>query len=254
MILAWPWLGGYLYQPLPTLSFDFLTEFLPMSDQAPDVLEIVHGAEPEWSVIWLHGLGADGHDFVPVVSELGLPDSPGIRFLFPHAPYRAVSINGGMRMRAWYDIRSMDIVTRPDVEGIEESARYLTGMVEAEIARGVEPCRILLAGFSQGGAIALHTAFALHRHIAGVIALSTYLPLPEDVDVGIAGANHDVPIFMAHGTFDPIVPLALGEAARRRLEQAGFDVTWNTYAMPHAVSPDEIRSIGDWMRALMGRP
>lgn len=251
MIVVWPWFDGYLYQPLPTLTLDYTSEPRVMTEQSPDGVEIVHGANPEWSVIWLHGLGADGHDFEPVVSELALPQSPGVRFVFPHAPYRAVTVNGGMRMRAWYDIRAMDIVTDPDVDGIEQSSRRLVEIVEDEIARGIAPEKIVLAGFSQGGAIALHTAFALHHHLAGVIALSTYLPLPDDVDVGIAGANHDVPIFMAHGTFDPIVPIILGEAAKSRLEEAGFDVTWHTYAMPHAVSPGEIRGIREWLLAVM---
>ncbi|KAA3622444.1 MAG: carboxylesterase [Proteobacteria bacterium] len=223
-----------------------------MTAQSPDKLEIVHGENPEWSIIWLHGLGADGHDFEPVVRELALPASVSVRFVFPHAPYRAVTINAGMRMRAWYDIRAMDIVSQPDVEGVEASSKMLAALVEAEVERGVEPGRIILAGFSQGGAIALHTAFELHRHIAGVIALSTYLPLPDDVDLGIASDNHDVPIFMGHGLFDPIVPVALGEAAKERLLAGGFDVTWQTYPMPHAVSPDEIAAIRAWLLDVTG--
>lgn len=247
MLLRWPWLGGFLLQPLPTFSLDFLSEPLVKTEQGPDRVELTIGDRPEWSVIWLHGLGADGHDFEPVAAELGLPDSPGIRFVFPHAPYRSVTINGGMRMRAWYDIRAMDIVSRPDGEGVEASSDRLAELVEEEMARGIEPGRVVIAGFSQGGAIALHTALTRTPNVAGVIALSTYLPLAADA--AAAGTGSGLPVFMGHGTFDPVVPLALGEAARRRLDEAGFDLTWRTYAMPHAVSPDEIVDIRDWLTA-----
>jgi phospholipase/carboxylesterase len=248
MNLLWPWLGGYLYQPVPAWSFDFLSEPHLMTQQNPDRVELEIGSDPEWSVIWLHGLGADGHDFEPVVAGLGLPKSPSIRFVFPHAPYRAVSVNAGMRMRAWYDIRSMDIASIPDAEGVEASTQRLVELVEEETTRGIATGRVILAGFSQGGAIALHAALTRRPPVAGVIALSTYLPLPTDVDADEARGR--TPVFMGHGSFDPVVPVGLGEAARKRMENAGFDVTWRTYGMPHAVSPEEIGDIRSWLMRL----
>jgi phospholipase/carboxylesterase len=252
MILFWPWFGGVLFQPLPAYTFDFSSEPSTMTENGPDRVELSVGKSPEWSVIWLHGLGADGHDFEPVVAELGLPGLPGIRFVFPHAPYRAVTVNAGMRMRAWYDIRAMDIAASPDVEGIEASAQQLAALVDEEIARGIAPERIVVAGFSQGGAVALHAALTRSLPVAGVIALSTYLPIPADVDAARAAGNVDKPIFLAHGTFDPVVPVALGEQAMRQLKGAGFDVEWHTYAMPHAVSPGEIGDIREWLLRLIG--
>jgi phospholipase/carboxylesterase len=252
MILTCPWFGSYLYQPLPEFSFDFSSHPDLMTEQQPDRVELETGDSPQWSVIWLHGLGADGHDFEPVVAELQLPGAPAVRFVFPHAPYRAVTVNAGMRMRAWYDIRALNIVAAPDVEGIEASSTVLANLVDEEIARGIAPDRIVVAGFSQGGAVALHTALTRPVSVAGVIALSTYLPLPRDVDEAKAFDAPRPPVFMGHGSFDPIVPISLGEAASQRLADAGFDVTWRTYPMPHSVSPEEIGDIRAWLCSLMG--
>ncbi len=251
MLLRWPWPGGVLYQPVPLPTFDFLSEPSVKTEQTPERVELETGADPAWSVIWLHGLGADGHDFEPVVAELGLSQDPAVRFVFPHAPYRSVTVNGGMRMRAWYDIRSVDIAAAPDAEGIEASSQRVVGLIDEQIDRGIAPGRIILAGFSQGGAIALHTALTRNVPIAGVIALSTYLPLPGDVDLAEKRHATSLPLFLAHGTFDPVVPLALGEAASRRLAEAGFHVAWRTYAMPHAVSPGEIDDIREWLDAVI---
>ncbi|MCZ7597366.1 MAG: alpha/beta hydrolase [Gammaproteobacteria bacterium] len=221
-----------------------------MNDSAPDRVEIQIGDSPEWSVIWLHGLGADGHDFEPVVAELGLPTSPAVRFVFPHAPYRAVTVNGGMRMRAWYDIRAVDIVTAPDADGIEASADHLAQLVEDEFARGIDPGKVIIAGFSQGGAIALHTMLTRSLPLAGVVALSTYLPVPSVL--GTAGADRrPVPVFMGHGTMDPVVPLFLGAAAMDRLSEAGYEIEWHTYAIPHSVSPAEIDDLARWFAKVM---
>lgn len=246
MILQWPmpWAGGVLYQPLPLYTFDFLSEPDTMTANSPDRVERVIGNDPTWSVIWLHGLGADGHDFEPLVGELGLSGDPGVRFVFPHAPYRAVTVNGGMRMRAWYDILSMDIARVPDADGVEESCDRLAALVAEEEARGIPAERILLAGFSQGGAIALHAALTRALPVAGVVALSTYLPLPS---AAVDGPRP--PVFMGHGSFDPVVPPSLGEAARERMAEAGFEVAWHTYAMPHAVSPEEIADLQAWFAA-----
>lgn len=250
MMIRLPWIGGWLYQVLPHTPVDSTYGPLAMNDSAPDRVEIQIGDSPEWSVIWLHGLGADGHDFEPVVAELGLPTSPAVRFVFPHAPYRAVTVNGGMRMRAWYDIRAVDIVTAPDADGIEASADHLAQLVEDEFARGIDPGKVIIAGFSQGGAIALHTMLTRSLPLAGVVALSTYLPVPSVL--GTAGADRrPVPVFMGHGTMDPVVPLFLGAAAMDRLSEAGYEIEWHTYAIPHSVSPAEIDDLARWFAKVM---
>lgn len=221
-----------------------------MTQNGPDRVELVHGDNPNWSIIWLHGLGADGHDFEPVAAALNLPDSVSVRFVFPHAPYRSVTINGGMRMRAWYDIRAMELDSRADAAGVEESTQLLKGWVEEEISRGIDPSHIILAGFSQGGAIALNIALKLDQKVAGIIALSTYIPSP--VATGTEVANAGIPLFMGHGQFDPVVSPALGEAARQTMIESGFDVTWQTYPMPHSVAPEEIRDIRNWLGQVLG--
>ena len=222
--------------------------------QIPECVEIELG-QPSASVIWLHGLGADGHDFEALVPELGLPHDAGIRFVFPHAPMRPVTINGGMTMRAWYDIRTLDREGPQDEAGIRESAQLLERLIERERQRGSDYGRIVVAGFSQGGAIALHTALRFPRRLAGLIALSTWLPLAQAFREEVAGASgvasHDLPIFMAHGRYDPVLPLELGEISKDALEHAGFVVEWHEYPMAHAVCPDEIDALRRWLQKVL---
>jgi phospholipase/carboxylesterase len=210
-------------------------------------LEITTGPKPLLSVIWLHGLGADGHDFEPIVPELSLGFAA--RFVFPHAPVRPVTINGGMAMRAWYDILGLDRRAPEDAVGIRTSAAAVTELIDSEIARGMPAERIVLAGFSQGGAIALQTALREPRKLGGVMALSTYLPLASTLAAERSAASAGLPIFMAHGTADDILPLALGESSRRALEALGFSVEWHAYAMAHSVCGEEIGAIGAWLTA-----
>ena len=200
-------------------------------------------------VIWLHGLGADGHDFEPIVPELNLPAGHGIRFVFPHAPYMPVTINQGYVMRAWYDILSMDIAETQDEAGIRRSSEQLRALIEQQIQAGIDPKRIVLAGFSQGGAIALHTALRFEQPLAGLMALSTYLPLENQLAAERNDANKAIPIFMAHGTRDPIVPHALGVQTRRVLKDLDYAVEWHEYAMEHSVCLEEIGDIGRWLQA-----
>ena len=199
------------------------------------------------SVIWLHGLGADGHDFEPVAPELGLPARAGARFIFPHAPFMAVTINGGQRMRAWYDIRSADLRQQEDAATIRASAELIERYIRAEQASGIPASRIILAGFSQGGALALHTGLRYAVSLGGIIALSTYLPLPDRLRAEATDANRASPVFMAHGRADPVIPLAEGQATVEALRQAGYAVDWHEYEMPHSVCPQEITAIGAWL-------
>ena len=218
-----------------------------------EVLETVERATrgaPELAVIWLHGLGADGHDFEPIIPELGL--SVGVRFVFPHAPIRPVTINGGVPMRAWYDIVGFDAAAE-DAAGIRASAAGVARLVDREVARGVPAERIVLAGFSQGGAIALQLGLREPRRLAGVLALSTYLPLAATLASEKSAANSALPIFLAHGSADPVIPLALADASRRALVREGYAVDWRVYPMAHAVCAPEIHAIGAWLEGLAGR-
>ncbi|MFT3667082.1 MAG: carboxylesterase [Pseudoxanthomonas sp.] len=205
------------------------------------------GPSPPWSVLWLHGLGADGHDFAPLVPELVRPGWPALRFVFPHAPVRAVTINNGVRMRAWYDIVGMDFPTRADSAGIEESIQQVEALIEREHARGIPPERLLLAGFSQGGAITLAAGLRRQVPLAGLIALSTYLPGASQAASHLAAAATAQPVFMAHGVGDPVIPLVHAEQSARALGELGFDVAWHRYPMAHQVCAEEIRDLGDWM-------
>jgi phospholipase/carboxylesterase len=219
-------------------------------DNAVDLLETVEqetGPAPQWAVIWLHGLGADGHDFVPLVPELVRKDWPALRFIFPHAPVRAVTINNGVRMRAWYDIVGMDFPTRADSEGVEQSILQASALIDREHARGIGPQRILLAGFSQGGAIALAAGIRRKTPLAGLIALSTYLPGAETAVQVKSDAATAQPVFMAHGSGDPVIPLVHAERSMRTLQTLGFAVDWHRYPMAHQVCAEEIRDLGDWM-------
>lgn len=215
-----------------------------MSDLLPHL--VLHtGDAPRHSIVWLHGLGADGHDFAPMTAELTLPYP--VRYVFPHAPMRPVTINGGYVMRAWYDIESADIAARPDREGILASQREIEKLIAHEMAQGVPPENIFLAGFSQGGAIALHIATHRELRLGGVLALSTYLPLPHETPA----AQHAAPLFMAHGQYDSVVPLALGTASAALLREKGYTVAWREYAMAHAVCAEEVRDIERWLTQRM---
>jgi phospholipase/carboxylesterase len=210
-------------------------------------IEHATGADPAWAVVWLHGLGADGHDFAPIVPELVRPGWPAIRFVFPHAPQRAVTINGGMRMRAWYDIRDADLASRADAQGVEESVAQVDALIAHEATRGIPASRVILAGFSQGGAITLACGLRRQSPLAGLLALSAYLPMSDRAAHALAPAAASQPVFMAHGSFDPVVPLAAGLHSAAVLQQLGFRIDWHAYAIPHSVSPDEVRDIGDWL-------
>ncbi|WP_176140844.1 alpha/beta hydrolase [Pseudoxanthomonas indica] len=215
-----------------------------------DTVEQETGAAPAWSVLWLHGLGADGHDFAPIVPELVRPDWPALRFVFPHAPVRAVTINNGVRMRAWYDIVGMDFATRADSDGIEESIVQVQSLIDRELARGMAPERLLLAGFSQGGAIALSAALRRSQPLAGVIALSTYLPGMELAAQKLADQATRQPVFMAHGSGDPVIPMVHAQRSAQALQAMGFAVQWHAYPMGHQVCAEEIAALADWMSGL----
>jgi phospholipase/carboxylesterase len=204
-------------------------------------------------VIWLHGLGADGHDFESLLPHLGLPSAAGIRFVFPHAPYRPVTINGGMRMRAWYDI-SGAIPPREDDRGIRESELDLRRLIEREIEAGIPPERILLAGFSQGGAIVLHTGLRYPQRLAGILALSTYLPLADTVKQEAHPASRSVPILMAHGSEDAIIPMPRARNSFDLLATLGYPIEWREYSMGHSVCAEEIADISVWLRRIIGSP
>jgi phospholipase/carboxylesterase len=213
-----------------------------------EAIEIETGPRPDACVIWMHGLGADGHDFEPVVPELGLPERLRIRFVFPHAPIRPVTINAGMRMRAWYDI--LQLGGGPEDEaGVRASQAAIEKLIEREKSRGVGAARIVLAGFSQGGAIALQAGLRHPEPVAGIVALSTYLPLAAKLPAERSAANAAVPIFMAHGVYDPMIAIARAQASREALAALGYRVEWREYPMPHSVCGEEIADIGAWLRA-----
>ena len=214
-------------------------------------IELETAPNPTASVIWLHGLGADGNDFVPIVPELRLPERLRVRFVFPHAPVRAVTINNGMRMRAWYDIAAADLNSRADLIGVRESQAQLEALIERENVRGMPSERIVLAGFSQGGAIALYTGLRHAERLAGIMALSTYLIAPDKLATEASASNRSVPIFMAHGTADPVVRFQWGEASKRMLEAAGYAVEWHTYGMEHSVCLEEVQAIGAWLTKVL---
>ena len=207
--------------------------------------------DPRWSVVWLHGLGADGHDFAPIVPEVVQRGWPAIRFVFPHAPVRPVTINNGMRMRAWYDIRDLGfegtVGDRADAAGVEASVAQVEALIARENARGIPSSRILLAGFSQGGAIALSAALQRKEPLAGIVALSTYLPLASQTEDGAAETATAQPVFMAHGTHDPVVPFAAGQRSAERLRAMGFDVEWHAYPMQHQVCGEQLGDLAQWL-------
>jgi phospholipase/carboxylesterase len=200
------------------------------------------------TVIWLHGLGADGHDFVPIVPELGLGKEHGIKFVFPHAAIRPVTINNGYPMRAWYDILSLTRMEKQDVAGTQASAARIAGLLDAERAAGIASERLILAGFSQGCAMALYTGLRYPQRLGGLLALSGYLPLHESLATEASPANKDVPILMCHGQYDPVLPLVLGKSSAEILGAAGYRVDWREYPMQHQVCPEEIDDIGHFLR------
>lgn len=219
--------------------------------QVLDAIEIETHAQPDAAVIWLHGLGADGHDFEPIVPELHLPPSVRLRFVFPHAPVRPVTVNQGMRMRAWYDI--FQFGGGPEDEaGIRAAAGLLNALIEKEKGRGIPAGRVVVAGFSQGGAIALQAALRYPERLAGVLALSTYLPLYVDLEKERSEANREAPIFMAHGQHDDIIPISRAEQSRRILDSLGYKVEWHAYPMPHSVCAEEIRDIAAFLVRILG--
>jgi phospholipase/carboxylesterase len=220
---------------------------LPTSMNTLPTVEKETGANPSWSIIWLHGLGADGNDFAPIVPELVSPSWPAVRFVFPHAPVQAVTINNGMAMRAWYDIYGFDLTAQQDESGMRASIQHVEALIAREHERGVPSERIVLAGFSQGGAIALAAGLRFPEKLAGIVALSTYLPMASKLATERSDANADIPIFWGHGTADPVVILQRGVDSRAALEALGYRVDWHTYVMPHAVCPQEIADLKQWI-------
>ena len=217
-----------------------------------ETLEVETGPRPTAAIIWLHGLGADGHDFEPIVPELGLAATPAVRFVFPHAPMRAVTINGGAVMRAWYDIVSLEGVRREDDAGVRASQASVEALIARETSRGIPAARLVLAGFSQGGAISLQTGLRHAGRLAAIMALSTYLPLASTLAAEASAANRDVPIFMAHGRHDSLIPIERATLSREVLRKAGYNVEWHDYAMEHAVCREEISDIAAWLRHVLG--
>lgn len=215
-------------------------------------IEIESGPNPTAAVIWLHGLGADGNDFASIVPELDLRNCPAIRFVFPHAPSLPITINGGYVMPGWYDITGVDLVSRQDAAGIQNSERAIVALIENQIARGIPAAHIVLAGFSQGCAISLHTGLRYGKPLAGIVALSGYLPLADRFAAERTEPNAKTPIFMAHGTQDPVVVVARAEESRNALVALGHTVEWHTYPMQHSVHPRELADISDFLQRVLG--
>ncbi len=211
------------------------------------------GPSPRHAVIWLHGLGADGNDFVPILPQLVQRGWPPLRFVFPHAPLRPITINGGLPVRAWYDIAGFDLAQKQDEAGIRGSVDAVQELVAREVARGVAESAIVLAGFSQGGAIALTAGLRHPRQLAGIVALSTYLPIADATGRERSPANAATPVFLAHGAFDPVVPQYLGERSRDQLRAWDCAVDWHSYPMAHQVCPPEIADLGDWLAERLPR-
>ena len=215
-----------------------------------EIIEVETGANPRAAVIWLHGLGADGRDFEPIVPELRLPAAKPVRFIFPHAPQRPVTINNGMRMRAWYDILQMGGGPE-DEAGIREAQELLKGLIQNENEKGVPSGKIVLAGFSQGGAIVLQTALRHPQRLAGVMALSTYLPLSGKLEKERSTANSDLPVFMAHGQYDNMIGIDRAMQSRDALLALGYPLEWHEYPMPHSVCPEEIADIAAFLLRIL---
>jgi phospholipase/carboxylesterase len=216
-----------------------------------ETIELETGPNPAGTVIWLHGLGADGHDFEPIVPELVAPGERALRFVFPHAPVRPVTLNGGFAMRAWYDIIGLDRLAAEDESGIRGSDAAVRALIRRENERGMATARIALAGFSQGGAMSLYTGTRYPEKLAGIMGLSCYMLLASRFVTERVAANVTTPIFLAHGTQDPVVDARFGEASRHLLEETGYAVEWHTYVMPHSVCPEEVADIAAWLRRVL---
>jgi len=219
-----------------------------------EAIEIETAPNPAAAVIWLHGLGADGNDFAPIVPELRLAGAPAIHFVFPHAPMMAVTINNGHVMRAWYDVSFGDLegnTRRADETGVRTSQASVGKLIEREISHGIPARRIVIAGFSQGGAIALQTGLRYPHRLAGIMALSTYLPMADRLEAEASAANRDVPIFYAHGTHDPVIPLAMATASVAKLTAAGYRVEWQEYPMQHSVCAEEVGAVSAWLSRVL---
>ena len=212
-------------------------------------IELNTGADPKGSVIWMHGLGADCWDFVPVVKELGLPPDLPLRFIFPQAPTRPITINNGQAMPGWYDISMAELQRKPDEAGVRESQAAIDQLIAREIGRGIAADKIVLAGFSQGGAIALQTGLRHREALGGIMALSTYLTLEDSLATEATIANANIPILMAHGTQDPLIPLSLAQSSLAKMQARGYKIEWREYPMPHSVCMEEIEDIGVWLQA-----
>ena len=212
-------------------------------------LELNTGANPKGSIIWMHGLGADCWDFVSIVKELGLPDDLPLRFIFPQAPTRPITINNGQVMPGWYDISMAELHRKPDEAGVRQSQAAIEQLIRREIERGIPADKIILAGFSQGGAIALQTGLRCREALGGIMALSTYLTLDDSLAAEATIANANIPILMAHGTQDPLIPLSLAVASRTKMEARGYKVEWREYPMPHSICMEEVEDIGGWIQA-----
>jgi len=213
----------------------------------PAAVEINPSTPPRASLLWLHGLGADGHDFEPLVPQLGIVEELGVRVVLPHAPRRPVTINNGMIMRAWYDIRTVDFCNGEDEQGIRDAERLLQALIARELDHGIPAARIVLAGFSQGGALVLHTGLRYPQRLGGLLVLSAYLPLAASVAAERSAASADVPVLLAHGTQDPLVLFPWAERTRDQLRELGYAVDWREYPMAHAVCPEEVMDIRTWL-------
>jgi phospholipase/carboxylesterase len=224
---------------------------MTLESLALETLELQTGANPVACIIVLHGLGADGNDFVPIARELDLAGVGAVRFVFPHAPVRPVTINGGYAMRAWYDILDADLVRREDEAGMRSSSVQIQALLDREAGRGIAAARTVLMGFSQGCAMTLLTGLRAPQRLAGLVGLSGYLPLADRTALERSAANRDVPLFLAHGRFDPIVPLARGQASRDALLALGYPVQWHEYPMEHAVCPEEIEDLNGWLTKVL---
>lgn len=217
-------------------------------------IEVLPATKQKYSVIWMHGLGADGHDFEGIVPELGLPDDHGIKFIFPNAPVQAVTINGGMKMRSWYDILEMSMEHKVDCEGINQSSVSVAQLIQKEMTAGIASENILLAGFSQGGVIALHTGFRFPHKLAGILALSTYLPTIDQVKSEATKENQSIPVFMAHGTMDPVVAIQNAKLAFNQLKEMQYPIRWHEYPMEHSVCQEEILAISQFIKDIFSNP
>lgn len=219
-----------------------------MTDALLPFVEVNPKTEPDAVVIWLHGLGDSGNGFAPVVPELGLPEDHAIRFVFPHAPIIPVTINNGMKMPAWYDIKTLSFEDRADMEGVKRSAGQVQSLIEAEIAKGIPAERIVLAGFSQGGVIAYYLGLRFEQKLAGILTLSTYMCDEDTQELGWSEANRNTTMFASHGAYDEMVPIALGKTAYEHLKQKEFDIRWEQYPMQHNVSLEQLHDIADWLQ------